>query len=174
MTTHRSPTSPVAQQPAQGLAMSHPDTQAMHAYWSAKCAGRRMPSRADIDPLGMPRRLLPFISIVEAVPDARRYVYRLVGTADVQVRGFDPTGKSIHEGHLAPNAEDAIGRYDRVVATAAPLVDATPYVEDGSRYRTEEAIFLPLSDDGRTVNMILVFAACRDMLSPHALMRSGM
>jgi hypothetical protein len=169
MPIRRSSTSPVA----QALPMSHPDTQAIHAYWSAKCAGRPMPSRADIDPLGIPRRLLPFISIVEAVPDARRYVYRLVGTADVQVRGFDPTGKSIHEGHLAPNAEDAIGRYDRVVATAAPLVDAAPYVEDGSRYKTEEAIFLPLSDDGTTVNMILVFAACRDLLSPHALMRSG-
>lgn len=170
MTTHCSPAASADPRPAA----SHPDTQAIYDYWLVQCAGRRMPRRGDIDPLGIPRHLLPFISLVEPVADERRYVYRLVGTADVQVRGFDPTGKSIHEGHLAPNADDAIGRYDRVVATAAPLVDATPYVEDGSRYRTEEAIFLPLSDDGATVNMILVFAACRDLLSPHAAMRSGM
>jgi hypothetical protein len=49
-----------------------------------------------------------------------------------------------------------------------------PYVEVGSRYKTDETIFLPLSEDGATVSMILVFAACRDLLSPHALMRSGM
>jgi hypothetical protein len=166
MTTHK----PAAQPPA----VSHSDTQQIYAYWLSKCGGRHMPRRADIDPLDIPRRLLPFLSIVEVVPDARRYIYRLVGTADAQVRGFDPTGKSIHEGYLAPNADDAIKRYDHVAATAAPLVDSAPYAAIGSRYRTEETIFLPLSENGSTVNMILVFAACRDLQSPYAAVWSGM
>ena len=49
-----------------------------------------MPRRSDIDPVDMPRRLLPFINLVDVVADERRYVYRLVGMGDVDVRGQDP------------------------------------------------------------------------------------
>ena len=52
-----------------------------------------MPMRSDIDPTSMPRRVLPGISIVEVAQDDRCYVYRLVGTGDVEVRASDPTGK---------------------------------------------------------------------------------
>ena len=43
-----------------------------------------MPRRSDIDPLEIPRALLPGLFLVEVVSDDRRYVYRLVGTADVE------------------------------------------------------------------------------------------
>jgi hypothetical protein len=35
----------------------------------------------------------------------------------------------------------------------------------------DEAIFLPLSDDGLNVDKILVFAACRDAENPTAKVR---
>ena len=86
-----------------------------------------MPRRADLDPSEIPPRLLPCISIVDVVNDERRYVYRLVGTADVQVRGHDPTGKSVIEGFFGPSVEDALSCYDRVVATKAPVLDPVPF-----------------------------------------------
>ena len=76
----------------------HPDTITMFKYWQTKCGNRSMPTRGDIDPVGMPRRLLPGICIADAVTDERRFVYRLVGTGDAEVRGHDPTGKSVLEG----------------------------------------------------------------------------
>jgi len=142
---------------------SHPDTIAMYDYWRGKCSARSMPARSDIDPIDMPRRLLPFIDLVDVVSDERRYVYRLVGTADVEVRGNDPTGRSVKDGFFGPSAEDALSCYNRVVSTRAPFLDPTPFRAPSGRYVTEETIFLPLSDDGVSVNMILVFSHTRNL-----------
>ncbi len=145
-----------------------PETVVLYEYWRAKCGARRMPSRADIDPVEIPPRLLPCISLVDVVDDARRYVYRLVGTADVQVRGNDPTGQSVIEGFFGPDADNAMSCYDRVVKTRAPLLDPEPFLATNGRYATEETIFLPLSSDGINVDKILVFFAFKDVLDPNA------
>jgi hypothetical protein len=141
----------------------HPDTVAMYEYWQGKCGVRSMPARSDIDPVDMPPRLLPFINLVDVVDDERRYVYRLVGSGDVEVRGQDPTGKSVLDGFFAPSAEDALSCYNRVVATRAPFLDPQPFVAPNGKYVTEETLFLPLSDDGTNVNKILVFSQTRDL-----------
>jgi hypothetical protein len=52
-----------------------------------------MPSRADIDPTEIVP-FLPGIMLVDVVADERRFVYRLVGTREVAMRGRDPTGKT--------------------------------------------------------------------------------
>lgn len=141
----------------------HPDTITMYKYWQEKCGDRTMPARSDIDPVEMPKRLLPGICIVDVVADERRYVYRLVGTGDAEVRGNDPTGKSVLEGFFGPSAEDALSCYDKVVKSRAPFLDAAPFTAPSGKYVNEETLFLPLSDDGMTVNKILVFSYSRDV-----------
>lgn len=136
----------------------HPNTLAIYAYWLAQRSGRHMPRRADIDPTTIPRRLLPGICLVEVVPDDRRYVYRLVGTGEVEVRGNDPTGESVKDGFFGPSARDALACYDRVVSSRAPFLDAMPFTSPGGRYVTVETLFLPLSEDETNVNKILVFS----------------
>jgi hypothetical protein len=150
----------------------HPMTVALYEYWLAMCGDRRMPMRSDIDPTNMPRHVLPGISIVEVVQDARRYVYRLIGTGDVDVRGNDPTGKSVLEGFFAPSAEDALACYDRVVATRAPLLDPMPFTAPGGKFVTEETLFLPLSEDGNNVSKILVYSYSRETIDQRAIWRT--
>jgi len=146
----------------------HPHTIAIHEYWLRKCGARRMPARTDIDPTEMAPKWLPGICLVDVVPDERRYVYRLVGTGEVEVRGEDPTGKPVGENFFGFSAEDALSCYDRVVQRRAPFLDASPFRAVTGRYVTEETVFLPLSDDGINVNKILVFAHSRD-LKPYNL-----
>ena len=141
----------------------HTDTIALYNYWLAISGNRTMPARADIDPVEMPKQLLPGICIVDVVADERRYVYRLVGTGEVEVRGNDPTGKSVHEGFFGPSAENALGCYDKVAVTRAPLLDPTPFVALNGKWITDETLFLPLSDDGVTVNKILVFSYSQEI-----------
>jgi len=148
-----------------------PETIVLYEYWRRKRGDRLMPSRQDLDPVEMPTRLLPCISLIDVVNDERRYVYRLVGTADVQVRGFDPTGKSVKEAFYGPNVENALSCYEKVVATKAPLLDTEPFVATNGRYASEETIFLPLSDDGCNVTKILVFSPFRDVIDPDAPVR---
>lgn len=144
----------------------HPFTRAIYEYWRAKCGARPMPARKDIDPLDMPPELLPGLSIVEVVPDERRYVYRLVGTEDVEVRGKDPTGRSVMEGYFGPSLENVLKSYDRVVSSRLPFLDPTRFRAPNGRFVTEETIFMPLSDDGMSVNKILVFAQSRHLSGP--------
>jgi hypothetical protein len=131
--------------------------QRIYAYWLGKCGNRPMPRRADLDPTEIPPHLLPGITLVDVVPDRRRYLYRLVGTKEAEVRGYDPTGKSVAEAFFGENLEDATRCYDRVVETRAPVLDPVPFLERRRGYRGAESLFLPLSNDGVAVNMILVF-----------------
>lgn len=130
----------------------------MYRYWLSKCRGDAPPRRADIDPIEIPPGFLPHITIVEVVPDARRYVYRLVGTSEVSIRGTDPTGKSVIEAFFGPSLEDALQCYDIPVATRQPHYDAQPFNSADGRFSDDEDLFLPLSDDGITVNRVLVFS----------------
>ena len=150
----------------------HPSTIALYEYWLTTCGDRCMPMRSDIDPTNMPRRVLPGISIVEVVQDDRRFVYRLVGTGEVEVRGNDPTGKSVLEGFFGPSAEDALACYDRVVATQAPLLDPMPFTAPSGKFVMEETLFLPLSEDGINVSKILVYSYSRDTVNQAASWRA--
>jgi len=142
---------------AEALKSYSTNLQRIYGYWSAKRGDRPMPRRADLDPTEIPPRLLPGITLVDVVPDPRRYVYRLVGTMEVEVRGFDPTGRSVEEAYFGENAEDATACYDRVVETRTPVLDPKPFLERRRGYSGAESLFLPLSQDGAAVNMILVF-----------------
>jgi hypothetical protein len=144
-------------------ASCHPITVALYEYWLERCGARRMPQRKDIDPTSMPRGSLPGLMLVDVVQDDRRYVYRLVGTGEVEVRGNDPTGKSVAEGFFGPTAEDALACYDKVVSTQTPLLDATPFTSSDGHYVTVETIFLPLSEDGSNVSKILVFSHSKEV-----------
>lgn len=131
--------------------------QLIFGYWLTKRGHHPMPRRSDLDPTEIPPHLLPGITLVDVVPDHRRYVYRLVGTMEVEVRGYDPTGKSVAEAYFGENAEDATECYDRVVDTRAPVLDPLPFLERRRGYKGAESLFLPLSNDGFAVNMIMVF-----------------
>ncbi len=139
----------------------HPDILKVLAYWQAKCNGRTMPSRADIDPV----ELAPYLSnitLVDVVEDSRRFVYRLVGTGEVQLRGNDPTGKSVAEAFFATTPAQAITRYETVCRTRAPFYEEDDF-QVVDRFVSEANLFLPLSDDDKIVNKVLVFSINRDL-----------
>jgi hypothetical protein len=139
----------------------HPEILRVLEYWEGKRHGRLMPSRADIDP-GELKPYLPHITLVDVVDDARRYVYRLVGTKEVELRGYDPTGKSVIDAYFATSADSALLNYDAACRARAPHYVADPF-QVVDRFLGEEDLFLPLSQDGETVNMIMVFSVTRDL-----------
>ena len=148
--------SPTAAEIEALIAESHPDIRVLVDYWRGKKGERRMPRRSDIDPAEL-KPYLPRISLIDVVPDERRFVYRLVGTEEVALRGYDPTGKSVGEGFFGPNRELAFEHYGYVVEHKALYCYRGDFdVQDGV-VENEDVIFLPLSEDGENVNMILLF-----------------
>lgn len=138
------------------IADCHERVRAVYRYWDGKRNGRLMPRRADLDPLEIPR-YLPDICLVDVVPDARRYVYRLIGTNEATMRGRDPTGMAVGEGYFGTSAQSVFLNYDGVTKSRAPRLDRDPSITSDDRFIQHESIFLPLSDDGENVNMVLVF-----------------
>lgn len=128
----------------------------VHRYWERKRGSRPMPRRADIDPAELVG-FLPALMIVDVVADERRYVYRLVGTREVQARGRDPTGRPVGEAFLGASREGVLANYDRVQATGQPVVDLKTVITNRERLGNSHVIFLPLSEDGQTVSQILVY-----------------
>lgn len=136
---------------------SHEDVRAVYAYWLEKREGRQMPRRADIDPAEL-KRFLPFLMLVDVTSDSRRFVYRLVGTGEVDQRGRDPTGKSIREAFFGGSLGETLGCYDYVVRNRAPFCYRDPYLASDGEVVTDDIVYLPLSEDGLAVNMVLVFS----------------
>jgi hypothetical protein len=143
------------------MTISFPDPiptalEPLYRYWDKKRGDRRMPRRADIDPSELVP-FLPALMIVDVVADDRRYVYRLVGTREVDARGRDPTGRPVGEAFMGASREGVLRNYDRVKLTGRPHIDTGTVVTTKDRLDDSHVIFLPLSEDGQTVTQILVY-----------------
>lgn len=137
------------------LAPCHVTVQRLYEYWELKRGERLMPARKDLDPADM-KALLPHLILVDVVPDDRRYVYRLVGTREVEMRGGDPTGKAVKDAFYAESAEESAWYLDQVVRTREPVLYRGTYQPLSTRTQREDVLFLPLSQDGETVNMVMI------------------
>jgi hypothetical protein len=128
-----------------------------YRYWRGKAAGRAMPARADIDPIDIPR-LLPDVMLVERFEDGR-YRYRLIGTENARAHGINATGRFLDE--VLPGPEyrtHVLALYDECVRECRALYSECLFFSPGrpEPERHTKVLFLPLSPDGATVNMILV------------------
>jgi hypothetical protein len=137
------------------LVHCHSSLQRLYEYWSVQRGDRPMPARGDIDPIDL-KELLPLLILIDVVSDPRRYVYRLVGTHEVEIRGTDPTGKAVDEAYYGESSDTTAAYLDRVVFTRRPLLYRGTYQPLRTRTQREDVLFLPLSQDGETVNMIMV------------------
>ena len=139
------------------------DLRAIFDYWRGKRAGRRMPARSDLDPAEL-KMMLPSMILVDVIYDAAGnadFVYRLAGTREVEVRGEDPTGKRVADAFYGPSLENVLGCYMSVIQRGEPYLDDDYFVREGNHFADEANIFLPLSSDGKRINMILVYTAYR-------------
>jgi hypothetical protein len=122
-------------------------------YWDAKRGSRRCPARADIDPLDF-AYVIGWVNLLDVSYNPLRFRFRLHGTELRSKNQVDLTGKYLDEHPLAdlrayiePIWRDVVERgvpthgfYEQTVANA-------PH-----RY---EALRLPLSADGQTIDMLL-------------------
>jgi hypothetical protein len=127
------------------------------AYWDAKRAGRMAPRRSDIDPAELKPHLtgLLMLDVLDGGADFR---YRLIGTAIVQGSGRDSTGRRMSELYADQPAvlQRLLDRFRRVVTEQRPIYTrGRIYWVPNREYRRFVTVAVPLSDDGRTVNIIL-------------------
>lgn len=137
--------------------LDHPVLAFLKSYWENKRAGRAMPSRADIRPSEM-KEYLGWIILLDALPDFSDFRYRTIGTRVTQYFLADSTGKTLTEafsgyGEAAVNGVIAVHRKCAKDKVAVRAFGGAAWL--GRSFLDFDALFLPLSDDGENVNMVL-------------------
>jgi len=136
------------------LPIKHPRLQQLYDYWSAKCGERKMPSRADIDPLDMTFIIgnVILVDVIAGTPLGFRI--RLHGTNLVERVHYELTGKMLDDLPQVQFRNLTRKSFTKVANTAEPLRALNDRVLD-DQLRRYETIILPLSGDDTRVDMLL-------------------
>ncbi len=143
------------------LDLTAPAHVAAYSYWLARKPGRGLlPSRRDIDPLEMPRTLLPWINLIEVHRPGGKlsYRHRLVGTGIVDMRNRDGTGRWFEELYDEARRARVHRVLDQVVRDGEPQILRDDLGNTGRSYRTLHSLVLPLAADGVTIDMLMAVA----------------
>jgi len=136
----------------------HPRIRLAYDFWRAAGPPGLLPGRQHIDPLTIPRELLPNLWILDVQREPFRLKYRLVGTRIVEATGREVTGRWLDEEHPHLVADTAFQeRYRKVMETGQPsLRRGVPKIWRHRDFQEIENIALPLARDGIQVDMIMV------------------
>lgn len=115
-----------------------------------------MPARRDLDAIDM-KLWLACIQLIDVFEEPRRLVYRLVGQIEIDMRGFNHTGRLVDEAFFAVSKEEALRNYNLAIDEKTMVYDWARYAAAGGFQVSQESIFLPLSDDDHHVNMVITF-----------------
>jgi len=142
-------------------------------YWRSLRGDRFAPAWNEFDLFALGTESIPRVIVVDVNRAPFRIDYRFWGTANVKVKGFDMTGKSLDA--FPPN-RGAIAReeYRRVVTDKRPIAfkDTLALPSDQQRSGLERAPFdqiivrVPLSDDGAFVDHVV--SLCNWERAPHS------
>lgn len=141
-----------------------PRLQRFFAYWDERRRGRAFPTRHDLDPADFPF-ILGYVTLVEVLYEPLRFRFRLHGSELVRHGGYDMTGKSIEELPGEENKRAFLERCLSLVQSRRPQLVRSARALDGRMLRFE-AVWVPLSDDGETINMLMRALVFCDALPP--------
>lgn len=129
----------------------------LYKIWLTWGEEGKLPGRKDFDPIDL-AKYLRNVSLVDVDHENQDFRYRLLGTAAVEFRKWDPTGKSVKEGFIGETYHRSWNNYSFVVESKSFLYDCATVPAPSGFLVSDEALFLPLSNDGDTVDMIFVFS----------------
>ena len=123
------------------------------AHWSRMRGQRRMPLRADFDPLAVPYAL-GYFSLIEVHRDPPRVYFRLDGTKQVELFGVDCTRRHLDEAMPPDHAAMAVAPFSDAVRRRAPRYHRRQ-IAFHERLIEYEVMILPFSNDGERVDLLM-------------------
>ena len=141
------------------LGFDHPLMYEAYGVWRTLGGDDKLPSLADIDPLSLPRHMLPHIQLLDIeVGETTRFRWRLIGTHVTGALGRDATGQYWDELYDQEALEALRLGVDWVRDQRRPIrCSGTAGFVDRS-FQKFETILMPLSDDQETVNAVWMVA----------------
>ena len=128
----------------------------LYDYWVSRRPDDKLPSRADIDPVDMPRAALPYVILAEIGGDDGRIRYRLVGTVMVREWGTDFTGKYLDEIMTGTYRKFIESLFQDVTELRCAVLSESTFRWDVGKIIGTRRLFMPLAKDGFTVDVVLI------------------
>lgn len=135
-----------------------PQLQRLLALWQARNGPERLPMRSDF----ADEDLRPFfgnIFIVDVLPQAPYFKFRLYGLSLVNAANREWTGKTMDEIDISPYAPDVFDDYHRVRDGGQPMAQLRSFEPPPGtftdQWRRYERLLLPLGQGGRKVEQIM-------------------
>ncbi len=139
------------------LAVKSPILEAGLAAWRELCDGRHMPRPRDIDPLRLPKKILPHIALLEIEhTPVFRLRWRLIGTHITAALGRDSTGRYWDEIYGARAYRQLLTGPAWVVKHRLPVRITGSADFAGKGHIRTESLDLPLSADGQRVDRLMI------------------
>ena len=131
-----------------GILQGEPLLRAVYDFYVARRGVRPMPSRADIDPIDMPRAALPYLVLLEVIDGGARFRWRLTGTEVVSRFGRDATGKFGEEVLGGEYLTFLTSLIQHVCRARVPVYSHAIFRwEDEARTLNTSRLYLPLGDE---------------------------
>jgi hypothetical protein len=125
----------------------------LYEYWLDLRKSRHFPTRRDIDPLDIVF-VLGHVMLVDVMRNPLKFKVRLHGSEMVTLARYELTGKFINDIPVSDYRHYVIEQCKCLVETGEPLHVTNSRVVD-SRVLPYEALWLPFSEDGNEVTMLL-------------------
>jgi hypothetical protein len=123
-------------------------------YWNRIRRGRAMPARRDLDPAEV-LTLLPNLVLIDVAEGSTDFRFRLMGTAVAAQCSRDHTSKLFSELEGYGPRGYGWSNHLKVVTRQRPRIGHLPYTGPNASIVAHHNLSLPLSSDGRRVDMIL-------------------
>jgi hypothetical protein len=138
-----------------GVLQEEPLLAAVYDFYVSRRGRRPMPSRVDIDPLEMPRFVLPYLTLLDVVDGGARFRWRLTGTEVVSYFGRDATGRFGEDVLSGDHLAFANSLVAHVCRCRLPVYAHVVFHWPEARTMAASRLYLPLGDEAAGVTQIL-------------------
>jgi len=130
-------------------------------YWSALRGTRRFPSRKDLHPRDV-ASVLPHMVLIKVIDGGDDFEYRIVGEVQAQAYGHRLQGRRVSQiaAERPAYGHHVRGAYRNICESGEPIAVRGQIGSDFTylKYTYCEHIALPLSNDDKNVDHILIFS----------------
>ena len=137
------------------LTILDPRLLGLYRYWRNKAGDRKMPARDDLDPIEM-KAWLANLVLVEFMGSVENYRVKLEGTNIEAFYFARRTGRGIEALTSDSERDLMMTQYRPSVEQGLPAFYGAEFENSEGKLSHQVKLLLPLSDDGVTVNMVLV------------------
>ncbi|HUK00316.1 MAG TPA: PAS domain-containing protein [Stellaceae bacterium] len=149
-----------------GILQGEPLLSAVYDFCAERRGARAMPSRADIDPVDLPRFVLPHLALLEVFDAGARYRWRLTGTEVVNRFGRDTTGRFGEDVLSGDYLAFFTSLIRQVCGRQVPVYSRTRFGWEDGRTMTVSRLYVPLGDADAGVTQVLGVHDFRAKASP--------